>query len=265
MIGIIGVGSIGKNLLDSLVSKLPNEKFIVIDDDTINKHNIQYNKKYIGFEKTLACVDQYKNVSAISEYVNNDKLSTLIKKSLDQCSTIFDCRDTFENRITFDAIKIFVNKDKLIIDFRKKILYRYDVEGEYVSYISDQFIKSLIITFVNMWINKKSCIEKYIKNENAISINQIGSIEELYSSVAVAKDIEKIINNKIKDIDTVKVDIFDGLYNIVNKTYDLKEYKPSDIVSIINRETHWFPAMYFMPETIKNIMYLRIFNQTGGA
>jgi len=264
MIGIIGVGSIGKNLLDSLEKKLPCEQFIVIDDDIVNRNNIQYKKKYIGQKKVLACIDQYDNIKAITQYVENNNLSPLIKKSLAECSTIFDCRDTFENRTTFDAIKIFVNKDKLIVDFRKKILFRYAAEGEYISYISDQFIKSLISTFTVMWTNKKHDIDKYIKNRNAISINQIGLIEELFPSTSVVDDIDKLFKSKT-NIDFVKVDVIDGLYNIMNKNFDLNIYKSSEILKIIDKETESFPAVYLMPTIVKNNMCLRIINQTGGA
>jgi len=265
MIGIIGVGSVGKNLLDSFRLRLPNEEFIVIDDDIVNKNNIQYKKKYIGQKKTDSCVDQHDNVSAITEYVENNNLTSLIKKSLARCSTIFDCRDTFEDRTTFDAIKIFVNKDKLIVDFGKKLLFRYDVEGEYVSYISDQFIKSLVATFTMTWTKKKNNIEKYIKNGNAIAINQLGMIDELQSTIIIKEDITKLLVDQQKNISYVSVDVEDGLYDIMNRSFDLSEYKINDIVSIIDDETCLFPAMY-MISTIKNdTMYLRIMNQTGGA
>jgi len=264
MIGIIGVGSVGKNLLDSFVLKLPNEKFVVIDDDIVNKNNIQYKKKYIGQKKTDSCIDQYDNVLAITEYIENNNLTSLIKKSLAQCSFVFDCRDTFENRTSFDAIKIFVNKDKLIVDFRKKILFRYEAEGEYVSYISNQFIKALVSTFTTTWVKKKNIIEKYIKNGNAIAINQIGSIEELYPSTVISEDIEKLLTDQ-KELKELKVDVFDGLYNIMNKTFDLRAYKPSEIVRVIDTETELFPAMYLISTILDNKMHLRIMNQTGGA
>jgi len=264
MIGIIGIGSVGKNLLDSFKIRLPNEEFIVIDDDIVNRNNIQYKKKYIGRKKTDSCVDQHDNISAITEYVDNNNLTTLVKKSLAKCTTVFDCRDTFENRTTFDAIKLFINKDKLIVDFRKKILFRYAAEGEYISYINNQFIKSLISTFTMAWVTKKDIIEKYIKNGNAITINQIGSIEELYPSTIINKDIEKILIDQ-KELKELKVDVFDGLYNIVNRTYDLKTCKSSEIICDINTETELFPAMYLIPTISNDTMYLRIINQTGGA
>jgi len=267
MIGIIGIGSVGKNLLDSLIMKNPNEKFVIFDDDIVNANNIQYDKKYIGFKKTDSCKQQYShnNILAITEFIDNKNLSIDMKKMLNQCDTIFDCRDTFERRTSFEAIKVFINKDKLIVDFRKNISFKCEVEGEYVSYISNSFIKSLISIFTKIWSDKKEEIEKYKNDDIAISINQIGIIEKLFPlSTKIDEKIEKIITKK-KSLSTIEVNISDGLYNLMHKNFDLKEYNIKNIVEIIESETSHFPALYMIPSITGDNLNLQIINQTGGA
>jgi len=270
MIGIIGVGSLGKNLLDSLQRKLPHEQFVVIDGDVVNKNNIQYNVKYVGRKKVNSCESQYSNVTGICEYIESNKLSPKIQKIINQCSTIFDCRDTFEDRQTFDAIKLFINKDKLIIDFRKTISFRFEVEGEYVSYINNQFIKSLIVRFVNMFCNEKIRIVGYITDRTAISINQIGMIENLHPSQNVSHDyIEKLITCENNNIKHVNVDILDGMYNLKNESFQIYDNNISEIVNnivtTIRQEIDNFPAVYTVPSIRGDTLQLNIINQIGGA
>jgi hypothetical protein len=267
MIGIIGVGSIGKNLLDCLIKNNRQEEFVIIDGDVVNAKNIQYNKKSIGHSKVLACNNQYgRNIIPLNEYIEDNKLSLKQQSILKNCSVIFDCRDTFETRISFKAVKLFINKDKLIVDFRKEITFRYDVAGDYVSYIDNTYIKSLISVFVKMYGKDRNMIQKYSDNNKAISINQIGIIEELYPSKNILDTkLNKILESKSCQVADIKVNVTDGLYNIMSELFPMSEYTVKDIVTKVDNITNHFPAIYVVPTISNNRMNLNIMNQTGGA
>jgi len=265
---LVGVGSVGKNLLDAFHKNKIKEEITVIDGDIIHKHNYQYKNKDTGKPKVDVCKEQYRNIKTINEFVEFNNIKENIKKIFDKSTHVFDCTDTFVNRVKFDATKIYINKDKLIVDFQKKIKFNHQIEGNYISYINETHIKSLIGKFANIFVNKPNQITEYKKEGKAIYINNLGDIQPLYPiRTMVSDDIETFFQKKCgDDINHIKVDIFDGPYCICNDTFSLKENSLHDILEKIDLEISHLPAVYMTSYIKKNdVLSLALMSQTGGA
>jgi predicted ThiF/HesA family dinucleotide-utilizing enzyme len=118
---LLGVGSIGKNLLNSVIKKNIFTRINIFDDDKVEKHNIVYNKKFIGEDKVFACQKQFGNIiTPIKKFIYDDNITKHDKEIFNKSKYIIDCRDMHENRKRFSAIKLFISNNKLIADFRKK-------------------------------------------------------------------------------------------------------------------------------------------------
>jgi len=270
MICIIGVGSVGKNILDSLI-KLTTYDVALIDNDIVCSHNIQYNKKYIGKKKIDVCKEIYKDriTEIINEYIDYDNISTSIKKILKKSEYVFDCTDIFINRKTFEAIKIYINKDRLIADFQKKIIFNHQVEGEYVKHINDTQLKLLTSQFIKLFISEKNAIASLQNNNTAISVNNMGFVEKLKPVRSmVSKDIKEFFRKKCKkDINKIQVDVMDGPYHIFDNIFNIEnDCHISDVLQEIDNNISHLPAVY-LTSYIKNKDTLKItlMSQAGGA
>ena len=267
MITVIGAGSLGKNLVDMLCNKT-DDQIVVIDGDNVNTHNVAFDKQYVGVNKAIACSKQHKNkVLPITEYLNNKEIPIYLKELLDKSTTTFDCRDTFEDRTSFEAIKLYINKNNLIADFRKKIKFRFPFEGDYVTYINNAHIKLVLNKFMQFFLNKKNEIKKLKNRDRAIAFNHIGCVDELVLSDTIDYKMLKMVQDKCNsgNITNVKFEIWDGPYIIHNEIFDLKEFCGEDIVAKLNFETQHFPAIYLSPIIKRDTMIVKIHNQTGGA
>jgi len=268
MICIIGVGSVGKNLLHCLYNSGKYNKIYIIDKDIITQYNIQYDNIYISKSKVDACKLEYGDIIyPIYEYLDNNNISSKIQDIFQKSSTVFDCRDTFENRVTFDAIKIYINKDLLIADFRKNIIFNYQFEGEYVNYINEHHIKSLISKFVNLFLTSTK-IDKYKENNETIALNQLGEIKNLINTNSMISDdiIEMIKYETSNNIIKIDVRIYDGIYQLYNNIFDINKISINNMLNIVNAEIQHLPAIFIMPIIHQqNTLIINIFNQAGGA
>ena len=271
MICIIGVGSVGKNLLDILCKNVKYEQICIIDEDIVTQYNVQYDKKYINKYKVEACESQHgKRIVGVKKYVVNDKLTPEIKNIFNKSKIIFDCRDIFENRNSFDAIKLYINKDKLIVDFRKTIVYNYDFEGEYVNYINNTFIKTLISKFVKFYINNTDKIDLYKAENKAISLNTLGNIQPLTPTNSIQnKEVFDTITKQYHKgkFNKIHVEVFDGPYQTYEENFVVEqENKLKNILSNIDSQIKHFPAINIIFSLNTNTgLNMCIYNQTGGA
>jgi len=261
MICFIGVGSLGKNLLDSYLKRDESgEEIIVIDNDHVENHDTQYDKKYVNEKKVDACANQYKeyNLTPMCDYVVNKKLSSQLRKIFDKASTIFDCRDTFETRDKFEAIKLYISGNRLIADFRKQVSYKKSIESDYHIHIEKSYIKTLTNQFVKFYNNNKNNIG--YKNK-AISLNQFGSplIITPSKNIIESSVIHEIESNPL--IKKVKVEIRDVPYLLYENEYDMQETKTYNIVEELMNRTDHMIAVNVISTLKDGVMKLDIFEE----
>ena len=267
---IIGVGSLGKNFLNSIIKKKVFDKINIFDNDNVHKHNIVYDASQIGKSKVQACYEQYGDyINPIQKFIYDSDISQSEKEIFKKSKYIIDCRDIFENRKNFSAIKLYINNNKMIVDFRKKIAFKNAFNSEYVAYINNSKIKMLTNQFSNFLINKKEVVDNLINNNKTMTISTLGEIEylDLSSKYIYSKKIIREISDISKKykIQNLQIDIEDGIYNIFNNVYNIKNINLPCVLQEIENNCEHFSS-YFLKFYIqdKNLL-VKIMNQTGGA
>jgi len=275
-ISIIGVGSIGKTLLDACIKTQIFDKINIIDGDKVKKHNYVFNNKFLNIQKVYACKELYGNkINPINQYLSYDNL-TDIKKLTNKSQFIFDCRDVFDNINLPKTIKLYINDSRLFISSISKESFKFEFKSDYVSFTDLTKIEDLIFKFIKYFTNKNlsnhDIIIKNISNKNkAVVINTLGNIDILDStkyifSKQIKSKLNKIVETqKITDLNII---VEDGIYILCNEKYNLNLHPIHDILYNIEKECSHFPAAfvsYRMSSRHSNELIMTIHNQIGGA
>jgi len=264
-IAILGVGSLGKILLNNCYKYDKWNNIHIFDNDVVDKYNLSYHKKYVGMKKIYACADEFSNkIIPHDEYVTNENLNK-IRKILNKCVHVFDCRDIFDN-LKWPLIKLFINNNRLFISCSNKDRFKYEFESSYISHINETTISVLIQNFIK---NLDNNTEKILHNKNAaLVINTIGHVDVIDSSQYLfsKKNIKKI-NCIINDfnIDTLHFKIEDGLYILFDEKISGDISNIHQILSSIEKKCKNFPAIFISYQIKNTTLIIKIINQVGGA
>jgi len=164
-IAIIGIGSLGGFVANSISFREYISEIIVIDYDIVESKNIRnsiYKKKDVGKFKVDVMTQILEN--------NNEELKVIkIKKKFiennnefNKCDLVIDCRDFTYNRGKFIDVRLYISSRYLIVDCRKNVQYEKKHKGKYISNLTKAdlrnagFITSTLID--NLYLSE--CIKE---------------------------------------------------------------------------------------------------------
>jgi len=137
---VIGLGTLGGFLCDSLSKIESIKKIVAIDYDRVRRKNIGesiYPSKYIGSSKVYG-IKRIINFSNPHVEVIGMKEKYIEGKTKLPYSTdlVFDCRDFIYDRQGEINCRLFITSRYVILDCRKKVVYNYHFEGTYNQKVS---------------------------------------------------------------------------------------------------------------------------------
>lgn len=134
-IAIIGLGTLGGFVADSIATLEGVEKLVIVDHDDVESKNIInsiYRPIDIGTQKVEALSD------IILSKENDIEVEAIAEKFIEgeskipKCDLVLDCRDyTYDRGNVIDA-RLYISSRYLIVDCRKNVSYPEKVQGKYL-------------------------------------------------------------------------------------------------------------------------------------
>lgn len=207
-IAVIGVGSFGGFLANS-ISELDNvEELILIDFDKVERNNLInsiYREQDLNKYKVDCLYDIIKN--------ENIKITRIYKKfiegesSIPDCDLVIDCRDFTYDRGNLIDVRMYLSSRYLVIDCRKNTTYKKQYPGRYLVNLSRLDLR-------NAAFNASLCINN-------------GLLKDLIKRQAVYEfeldHNEKAINDCLELIESKKDMIYEELPNS-NKLINIEQH-----------------------------------------
>ncbi len=282
---VIGLGTIGGFLSQSL-SELDNlRKLILVDYDKVeikNVYNSIYRKSDVGKYKTTVLHDIIKDQSSIDIEIFTIRYEEE-KTKLPPSDLIIDCRDFVYNRKSEIDVRLYITSRYLVIDCRKNIIYDKNYEGRYTTILSKNDLRKaiMIVTsflqndFINYMINNQIVKEISLDYLDEIS----NDIKNRYNNRNMIIDYEsskKLLNleENISDIiqENRKKDILitmDNLKYPIKKIHKNQIKSANDIISIMSHiiKKSKDPEKYYIVSITqnKNNYIITLLEETGAA
>jgi hypothetical protein len=222
---IIGCGSLGGYLVQSLSELEEIKKLVLIDFDRIQKKNIRnsiFRTDDIGRYKTVALSE------IISDLNNNITIETIEsgfiegETKIPKCDLVIDCRDFIHDRRDIIDIRMYMSSRYLILDCRKNISYKSHYEGRYLHNLTKTDLRNA--TFIAAMFIHKGLIHDVIKNQ------MIHKIELDYLNRDIANTIN-LIKRKPDEI----IEYHNGeskLINLSENLYKIKKMNKKNKITI---------------------------------
>lgn len=238
-IAVIGLGTIGSFLSQSL-SELDNlQKLILVDYDRVEMKNIYnsiYRKSDVGKYKTTVLHDIIKDQSNIDIEILTTRYEEEITE-LPYSDLIIDCRDFVYNRKNKIDIRLYITSRYLTIDCRKNIVYDKNYEGRYTTLLSKNDLRKATMIVTSFL---QSGFIDYMMNNQIVKEISLDYLDE------VSNDIKKKYNNRNMIIDYESSKKFLNLEE--NITDVIRENQKRDI--LINLD--WGDTKYPIKKISKN-------------
>lgn len=191
---VIGLGTIGGFLSQSLSELDDLQKLILVDYDRVemkNTYNSIYRKSDVGKYKTTALHDIIKDQSNIDVEI----LTTRYEEEttdLPYSDLIIDCRDYVYNRKNKIDVRLYITSRYLVVDCRKNIIYDKNYEGRYTTLLSKNDLRKA--TMIATSFLQSGFINYMIENQIVKEIS-LDYLDE------VSNDIKKKYNNRNMIVD----------------------------------------------------------------
>jgi hypothetical protein len=218
---VIGLGTLGGFLSESLSKVESIKKIVVVDYDRVYKKNVSesiYTSKYIGDSKAYSIRKIIKSLNPELEVIAV-KEKYLEGKTKLPCSTdlIFDCRDFIYDRDGEISSRLFITGRYLVLDCRKKVSYNNHFEGSY-----NEKVTKLDLA------NASNIVSSLVESEKIfelISKEVVHKVELDYANRKTNEVLQKK-DNSVALIDPKFIDLEDSLYKIIecNKKGSLKMF-----------------------------------------
>lgn len=193
-IAILGIGSLGGYLAESLASTDSLKELVLIDHDIVQKKNVQnsiYTKKDIGNLKVNALYERLKSFNEdIIIAISRQKFIEGQTK-LPPCDLVIDCRDYVYDREGAIDVRASISGRYLIIDCRKYVKNPTNYDGRYNLPLKKTDLKNAALQLailidngvVNKWVSEQSIYEISLDHQ--------------------MKEISRYIQKQNKDIDLI--------------------------------------------------------------
>jgi len=194
-IAILGIGSLGGYLAESLASTDNIKELILIDPDIVREKNIRnsiYTKRDIGDLKVNALYNHLKSFNEdIIMAISREKFIEG-ETELPTCDLVIDCRDYVYDRGNIIDIRASISGRYLIIDCRKNINYPFNYDGRYNLPLKKNDLKNAALQLAIL-IDSNSIINQWIANQ------EIYEISLDHHAKAISRDIQ----DKSRDTDLI--------------------------------------------------------------
>jgi hypothetical protein len=232
-ITVIGVGTLGGFLCESLSKVESVKKIVVIDYDRVRKKNIPEsvyppksvgNSKVYSIKKIIKFLNPNIEVIGIKEKYIEGKTKLSVKTDL-----VFDCRDFIYDRNGEIDSRLFITGRYIVLDCRRKVTYNNHFEGSY-----NQKVTRLDLS------NAANIASSLVENGKIFDIVE----KELVHKVEldyVSRKTHEILQEKDNMVaipDPKFIDLEDSLHKILenNKKGSLKMFLGSKESSLMFKE-----------------------------
>ncbi len=169
-IAVIGLGTLGGFISESISTLEGTEKLIIIDHDIVEAENLNdtvYRQIDIGLLKTDALFDILSSRSDIGIEKISEKFVE-DQKEIPNCDLVLDCRNYTYDRMGIIDARLYISSRYLIVDCRKKVSYTSRQKGKYLTKLTKDDLRSASY-IVSMLINgnilpsliKEQAVQKY--------------------------------------------------------------------------------------------------------
>ena len=233
-IAVIGIGTLGGFVANSLSNIETLETLIVVDHDKVEIKNLKnsiYRQIDVGLLKVESLIDilSQKNPDLTIMSLNERYIEGKTKIPL--CDLVLDCRDyTYDRRKEVD-IRLYISSRYLMVDCRKNIKYKIKSEGKYLVQLNKQDLR-----------HAGSLVSMLISNN---------TIESLMKNHLVQKyelDYVKHIDNDICDIVYEDPSIEDKFVNLPDKIVPILEANKNTNVDICVGSSLFPISEYSIPQ-----------------
>jgi hypothetical protein len=230
---ILGLGSLGGYICESLSRIVSIKKLIIIDYDRVHKKNINesiYSLKSIGDSKVYSIKKIIKSLNSDLEIVAV-KEKYLEGKTKLPCKTdlVFDCRDFIYDRNGEIDARLFITSRYIIIDCRRKVTYGNHFEGVY-----NQKVTKLDLS------NAANIVSSLVENGKIFDIIEKEVVHKVELDYVSRKTHEVLQekDNMVAIPDPKFIDLEDSLHKILesNKKGSLKMFLGSKESSLMFKE-----------------------------
>lgn len=168
-IAVIGIGTLGGFIANSLSNIETLETLIVIDHDKVEVKNLKnsiYRQIDVGLTKVEALTDilSHKNPDLTIITLNEKFIEGKTKIPL--CDLVLDCRDyTYDRRREID-VRLYISSRYLMVDCRKNVKYKIKSEGKYIVQLNKQDLRhagSLVTMLISNNTIKKLLTDKLVQ------------------------------------------------------------------------------------------------------
>jgi len=143
-ITVIGIGTLGGFVANSLSNLEHLETLILIDHDTVESKNLKnsvYRQIDVGLTKVEALTDiiSHKNPDLTIMTMNEQFIEG--KTNIPKCDLVLDCRDFTYDRGRLIDVRLYISSRYLMVDCRKNVNYKMKAEGKYLTQLTKQDLR----------------------------------------------------------------------------------------------------------------------------
>lgn len=232
-VAVIGVGTLGGFLCESLSRIEPIKKIVVIDYDRVRKKNVGesiYTVKSLGNSKVYSIKKIIRSLNRNIEVI--DLKQKYIEGSTKlPCRTdlVFDCRDFIYDRSGEIDSRLFITGRYVVLDCRRKVSYDNHFEGSY-----NQKLTRLDLS------NAANIVSSLVENGKIFDVIERELVHKVELDYVSRKthEILQEKDNMVAISDPKFIDLEDSLHKILesNKKGSLKMFLGSKESSLMFKE-----------------------------
>ena len=230
---VIGLGTLGGFICESLSRIESIKKIVVVDYDKVQKKNIAesiYTSKYIGNSKVYSIKKIIRSLSQNLEVVGvSQKYIEGTTKLPYSTDLVFDCRDFIYDRNGEINSRLFITSRYIVLDCRKKVTYDNHFEGVY-----NQKVSKLDLA------NAANIVSSLVENGKIFELIEKEVVHKVELDYVSRKthEILQEKNNMVTIPDPKFIDLEDSLHKILesNKRGSLRMFLGSKESSLMVKE-----------------------------
>ncbi len=278
-IAIIGLGTLGGFVADSIATLEGVEKLVIVDHDDVESKNI-INSIYRPIDIGTSKVEALSDIILSKE--NDIQVEAIGEKfiegesDLPKCDLVLDCRDyTYDRGDVIDA-RLYISSRYLIVDCRMNVSYPEKTEGKYLIKLNKDDLRST----ANIVAMMVSCLTfehlKKLRTVQKYEIDFVKNIDNHCYDVIFdnTSDVDKFVNlpdtivpildmNKKNDLNLV---VGSRLFPIAETIIPKKSLMTTeDIVKNFSELTKAQSNFNNYVVTISDNKYIELLPETGAA
>jgi hypothetical protein len=231
-IALLGLGTLGGFVADTISNLETIETLIVIDHDIVEEKNLKntiYRPEHVGLYKTEALDEIIRNKNKEITIISINEKYIEGKTKIPKCDIVLDCRDYTYDRGDEIDVRLYMSSRYLMVDTRKNVEYKVKKEGRYLVELSKEDLRYAAANVAILLHNetmvsliRKQCVQKYeldhtkhIENykydivyENLCEDNKFINLPDKIVPIIEANrktDLEVFIGSRLFPLDELKI------------------------------------------------------------